>query len=306
MRTFSSSASASSQIGFIGLGNMGSHMANNLLQKGHEVMVFDIDSSSVQKLVESGASAGSDPSDIAMQCETIVTMLPSNPHVKSVYMEDEKSLLPYVGTGALCIDASTIDPSVSQQVANECDDHGVAFVDAPVSGGVGGAEQGTLTFMVGGTSENFERAKPVLECMGKNIVHCGDVGMGEAAKICNNMLLAVSMIGTAEVMHLGEKLGMDPKVLAGIINTSSGRCWSSDTYNPTPGVIEGVPASNNYDGGFGVSLMRKDIGLAADAAKNVGAPVALGTQAHELYRLMEQHGFGKKDFSSIYKFLKGN
>lgn len=208
VRNYHSTASASAQIGFVGLGNMGSHMATNLLQKGHEVTVFDIDSSSIEKLVKSGASTASDPSDIAMQCETIITMLPSNPHVKSVYIDAEKSLLPYVSTGSLCIDASTIDPAVSQEVAKECEDHGVAFVDAPVSGGVGGAEQGTLTFMVGGSTENFQRAKPILECMGKNIVHCGDVGMGEAVKICNNMLLAVSMIGTAEAMNLGVKLGM--------------------------------------------------------------------------------------------------
>lgn len=205
------------------------------------------------------------------------------------------------------IDSSTVNPAVSKQVWERAKAKNAAFVDAPVSGGVNGAKAGTLTFMVGGTLEDFEKAKPFLQSMGKNIVHCGGVGTGEVAKICNNLVLAISMIGVSEAMNLGIKMGMDRNVLAGIMNTSTARCWSSDSYNPAPGVLPNVPASNEYKGGFGASLMLKDLGLALDAAKDVGAPVPLGSASHALYQtLCQQEGeLSKKDFSVVYKFLGG-
>ncbi|CAG0882340.1 unnamed protein product [Darwinula stevensoni] len=210
-----------------------------------------------------------------------------------------------VKPGTLLIDSSTIDPGTAKMVAAEAEKKGAMYMDAPVSGGVNAAKAATLTFMVGAKSKGeFEAAKILLSSMGKNIVHCGDVGMGQAAKICNNMLLAISMIGTAETMNLGIRLGLDAKLLASILNSSSGRCWSSEVYNPVPGILENVPSSKDYEGGFGAALMTKDLGLAATAANSTHTPIPLGSLAHQIYRLMLGAGFGGKDFSSVYKFLQ--
>lgn len=205
--------------------------------------------------------------------------------------------------GTLLVDCSTIDPNVAAEVAKSASEKGFSMVDAPVSGGVGGAEAATLTFMVGGEEAAFEAARAYLRHMGKNIVHCGPASTGQVAKVCNNLILGISMAAVAEAMNLGVRLGADPKVLASIINTSSGRCWSSDTYNPVPGVMDNVPASRGYTGGFGVALMRKDLGLALDAAKAVDAPLPTGGLAHTLYSVMTNKGYGKRDFSSIFEFL---
>jgi 3-hydroxyisobutyrate dehydrogenase len=235
--------------------------------------------------------------------EAVITMLPSSPHVRNVY-SFEAGVLAGAKAGTLLIDCSTIDPMVAREVAFDAAAKGLTMIDAPVSGGVGGAEAGTLTFMVGGDTKNFDLAKPILQSMGKNIVYCGSSGNGQVAKICNNMMLAIEMIATSEGMSLAAKLGMDPRIFAGIVNTSSGRCWSSDTYNPYPGVLENVPAARGYSGGFGADLMLKDLTLVTDAAKFAKHPVVLGAAAQQLYQMHSANGNGGLDFSSIIKLYK--
>ena len=291
------------KIGFIGLGHMGAPMARNLLKAGHALAVFDVAAANVQAMVSLGAQAASSAKQAASKAELVITMLPSSPHVKSVYSGAE-GVLAGVARGTTLIDSSTIDPHTAREVAAWAEAQGNPMADAPVSGGTGGAEAGTLTFMVGGSAEIFERIAPVLRQMGKNIVHCGAAGTGQVAKICNNMILGISMIGVAEAMNLGASLGIDPKVLAGIINTSSGRCWSSDTYNPYPGVMDNVPASRGYSGGFGTDLMLKDLTLATDAAKQSKQPVMLGALAQQLYQTLSAQGAGALDFSSIINLYK--
>jgi 3-hydroxyisobutyrate dehydrogenase len=291
------------KIAFIGLGHMGAPMARNLIKAGHTLCVFDIVKTNVEALTARGASAAQSPRDCAAQGELVITMLPSSPHVKAVYLGSD-GLMAGVKTGTTLVDCSTIDPHTAREVASQCVERGNPMADAPVSGGTGGAEAGTLTFMVGGTQPVFEQIEPVLKNMGKNIVHCGPSGTGQVAKICNNMLLGITMIGVAEAMNLGASLGIDPKVLAGIINTSSGRCWSSDTYNPYPGVMENVPAARGYTGGFGADLMLKDLGLAADAARQSKQSVVLGGAAQQLYQMFSAQGFGGKDFSAIINMYR--
>ena len=293
-------------IGFLGLGNMGGPMAHNLLKAGHQLTVFDLSAAAVDDLVKAGASAASDVASLAAsKVEVIITMLPAAQHVKGVYL-GENGLLSKVARGVLLIDSSTIDPMSAREVASAAAAQGNPMIDAPVSGGTGGASAGTLTFMVGGAEADFNTALPILQAMGKNIVHCGDSGNGQVAKVANNMLLAITMIGTAEAMNLGVSLGMDAKTLAGIINTSSGRCWSSDTYNPYPGVMDGVPSSRGYSGGFGTDLMLKDLGLASDAAKQARQPVILGGLAQQLYQTFSSQGHGQLDFSAIIKLYQGD
>ncbi len=286
-------------IGFIGLGNMGAPMAHNLLKAGHQLSVFDLNAAAVENLVGAGALPVDSPTAIAQgNAELIITMLPAAPHVKSVYL-GENGLIASSRAGVMLIDCSTIDPHSAREVAKAAAEHGNPMLDAPVSGGTGGAAAGTLTFMVGGSDADFDRAQPILAAMGKNIVHCGAAGNGQVAKVANNMLLGISMIGVAEAMALGVALGMDAKTLAGVINTSSGRCWSSDTYNPFPGVLENAPASRGYSGGFGSDLMLKDLGLATEAAKQVRQPVILGALAQQLYQSFSAQGHGSLDFSAI-------
>ena len=286
-------------IGFIGLGNMGAPMAHNLLKAGHQLSVFDLNAAAVENLVNAGALPVDSPTAIAQgNAELIITMLPAAPHVKSVYL-GENGLIASSRAGVMLIDCSTIDPHSAREVAMAAAEHGNPMLDAPVSGGTGGAAAGTLTFMVGGSDADFDRAQPILAAMGKNIVHCGAAGNGQVAKVANNMLLGISMIGVAEAMALGVALGMDAKTLAGVINTSSGRCWSSDTYNPFPGVLDNVPASRGYSGGFGSDLMLKDLGLATEAAKQVRQPVILGALAQQLYQSFSAQGHGGLDFSAI-------
>jgi len=291
------------KIAFIGLGNMGGPMARNLVKAGHALNVFDVVQRNVDALTAVGATAAASAQQAAAQAELVVTMLPSSPHVKSVYL-GEGGVLAGVAAGIPLIDSSTIDPHTAREVAAAAAKHGNPMADAPVSGGTGGAEAGTLTFMVGAETALFEKIRPILANMGKNIAHCGGAGTGQVAKICNNMLLGISMIGVAEAMNLGASLGIDPKVLAGIINTSSGRCWSSDTYNPYPGVMENVPAARGYTGGFGSDLMLKDLGLATDAAKQAKQSVAMGALAQQLYQLWSAQGGGAHDFSAIINLLK--
>ncbi len=291
------------KIGFIGLGNMGNPMARNLMKAGHTLKVFDVMPGLLEKMAGLGATPALSAQACAQDVEVLITMLPSSPHVRSVYL-GETGVLKDVAKTTLLIDSSTIDPQTARDVAGEASKLGVSMVDAPVSGGTGGAEAGTLTFMVGATAEEFDRAKVVLTAMGKNIFHCGGEGTGQVAKICNNMMLAIEMIATAEGMALATSLGMDAKVFANIVNTSSGRCWSSDTYNPYPGVFDNVPAARGYAGGFGSDLMLKDLTLVTEAAKSAKQPVLLAAAAQQLYQMHSVNGNGALDFSSIIKLYK--
>jgi len=286
------------KIAFIGLGNMGAPMARNLLKAGHHLHLFDLNTSILNELAALGGRISESPKHAAQGVELVITMLPAASHVRSVYL-DEDGVLAGIGSGVPAVDCSTIDPQTIRDVAAVAARQGVMLGDAPVSGGTGGAQAGTLTFMVGASDENFEILKPVLAKMGKNIVHCGDIGTGQIAKICNNLLLGISMIGVAEAMALGDSLGIDTEVLAKIINTSTGRCWSSEMYNPWPGIVETAPASRGYTGGFGAELMLKDLGLATEAARIAHQPVILGAVAQQLYQAMSLRGEGGKDFSAI-------
>ncbi|PKH16462.1 3-hydroxyisobutyrate dehydrogenase [Pseudomonas fluorescens] len=294
------------KIAFIGLGNMGAPMARNLIKAGHALNLFDLNQTVLKELAELGGTISSSPRDAAKDAELVITMLPAALHVRSVWL-NEDGVLAGIAKGVPAVDCSTIDPQTIRDVAVAAAKQGVAVADAPVSGGTGGAQAGTLTFMVGANPELFATLQPVLAQMGRNIVHCGDVGTGQIAKICNNLLLGISMVGVSEAMALGDALGIDTQVLAGIINSSTGRCWSSDTYNPWPGVIETAPSSRGYTGGFGADLMLKDLGLATEAARQAHQPVILGAVAQQLYQSMSQRGEGGKDFSAIinsYRKLK--
>jgi len=283
---------------------MGNPMCRNLLKHGHALKVYDVFADRVKALVAEGCAAGTSAIDCTREMDVVITMLPSSPHVRSVYGGDY-GVLAGAAPGTLLIDSSTIDPLTAREIAMDAKAKGCPMVDAPVSGGVAGAEAATLTFMVGGEARDFEAAKPILQCMGKNIVHCGGIGNGQVAKICNNLMLAIEMIGTSEGMTLAARLGMDPKVFAQIVNTSSGRCWSSDTYNPYPGVLANVPSARDFTGGFGAELMLKDLTLVTDAARAAKHPVLLGALAQQIYQMHSRDGHGDKDFSSIIlQYLK--
>ena len=285
-------------IAFIGLGNMGAPMARNLLKAGHSLNLFDLNQSILAELAALGGHISTSPREAAQGTELVITMLPAAAHVRSVWL-GEDGVLAGIGAGVPAVDCSTIDPQTARDVAAAAAKQGVQMADAPVSGGTGGAQAGTLTFMVGAPQALFDTLHPVLEQMGRNIVHCGDVGTGQVAKICNNLLLGISMVGVSEAMALGAALGIDSEVLAGVINSSTGRCWSSEVYNPWPGIVETAPASRGYTGGFGAELMLKDLGLATEAARQAHQPVVMGAVAQQLYQAMSLRGEGGKDFSDI-------
>jgi 3-hydroxyisobutyrate dehydrogenase len=293
---------------------MGLRMAKNLTRKQIPVVVFDprpepihaLEAEFGKNLVTSASSASG---VLVSGVEAVVTMLPGPKHVLETYLGGSGSLLAELKKQSmkdvLFVDASTIDPTTARTVQAELVTAGSKFIDAPVSGGVKGAEEGTLTFMVGADSQElFDRASLLLKLMGKNIVYCGGPGNGQVAKVANNLALGIQMIGISEAMNLGIQLGMDPKILAGIFNTSTARCWSSDTYNPVPGIMPNVPSSRGYTGGFGVDLMAKDLGLAIAAANAVKAPLPLGAQAHQFYNSMSNHGYGTNDFSAAFDYLQ--
>jgi 3-hydroxyisobutyrate dehydrogenase len=288
-------------IAFIGLGNMGAPMASNLVKAGHSVTVFDLVESAMQALESEGASRGESAEACARGAEVIISMLPAGAHVKGLYLgrDDSPGLLDALDGKPLLIDASTISPEDARSVAAAAAERGLSYLDAPVSGGVGGAKAGTLTFIVGGDAAGFDKAKPVLEAMGKNIFHAGDSGAGQVAKICNNMLLGILMSGTAEALALGVKNGMDPAVLSEIMKQSSGGNWALNVYNPWPGVMEGSAASRDYQGGFLTDLMAKDLGLAWELALGSKSTVPMGSQARNLFALHSAQGNGGLDFSSI-------
>jgi len=291
------------KITFIGLGNMGGPMASNLVKAGHEVTVFDLSKDAVSALVSEGAKTADTAHEAANGADCVITMLPAGQHVEAVYLGDD-GLLAKLPAGTLVIDSSTIAPETARGVAEVARAKDIPFLDAPVSGGVGGAKAGTLTFICGGSEEAFNKAKPILEAMGKNIFHAGDHGSGQVAKICNNMLLAILMSGTSEALALGVKNGLDPAVLSEIMKQSSGGNWALNVYNPWPGVMEGVPASRNYEGGFLVNLMTKDLGLAFDNAVKNQASIPMGSLARNLFQLHAGQGNGSLDFSSIQRLYK--
>lgn len=287
-------------IAFIGLGNMGAPMAENLLKAGYALSVYDLSEEATQRLQQSGARVAASPKDAASNAQVVISMLPAGTHVHSVYLGDEGSegLLAQLPKGTLVIDSSTIAAADARTVAEAASKLGIDFLDAPVSGGTGGAIAGSLTFIVGGSEEGFAKAKPILGVMGNNIFHAGEHGAGQVAKICNNMLLGILMAGTAEAINLGVKNGLDPKVLSDIMLQSSGRNWTLEVYNPYPQVMENVPSSNGYQGGFMSKLMQKDLNLAMQTAKNINVDTPMGARATELY---DAHAVenGDKDFSSI-------
>jgi 3-hydroxyisobutyrate dehydrogenase len=290
-------------IGFIGLGNMGGPMARNLLKAGHALTVFDVAPASVAALREAGARAAASAGEAAAGADIVITMLPAGPHVRSVYL-DAGGVLARAASSALLIDSSTIDVETARAVAQIAADKGLAMLDAPVSGGVGGAEAGTLTFMVGGTEAAFARAQPALGAMGKTIVHAGPSGNGQVAKLCNNMLLAISMIGTCEAFGLAAKLGLDAQTLFAIASKSTSQCWAMTGYCPVPGPVPSSPANRGYAAGFTGAMMLKDLKLAQQAAIGAGAATPLGAEAAALFGLHVQHGGGPRDFSGIFEFLQ--
>ncbi len=289
------------KIAFIGLGNMGGPMAANLAKAQHQVTAFDLSSSAVDAAVEKGARKAASAAEAVKGAEVIVTMLPAGKHVREVY---EKDVLPNVAKGALLIDCSTIDVDSARHVGALAEKAGLEMVDAPVSGGVGGATAGTLTFMVGGGDAAFAKAKPILEKMGKNIVHAGASGNGQAAKICNNMILGISMIAVSEGFMLAKRLGLDAQKLFDVASTSSGQCWALTTYCPVPGPVPTSPANNGYKPGFAASLMVKDLTLAQDAANAAGAATPLGKHAQEIYKAFDAAGNGGVDFSGIIQHVR--
>jgi len=290
-------------IAFIGVGNMGGPMARNLLKAGHTVTVFDLNIGAVEQVMQAGAARADSANEAAANADCVITMLPAGHHVRMVYLDD--GILAHAKKGALLIDCSTIDVDSAKAVHVNAEKAGFQFVDAPVSGGTGGAEAGTLTFMCGGLEDSFARARPILEQMGKRVVLAGGPGAGQAAKICNNMLLAISMIGTCEAFVLAEKLGLDPQKLFEIASTSSGQCWSLTTYCPVPGPVPTSPANRGYQGGFAAALMLKDLKLSQSAAQSSGAPTPLGAEATQLYALFAAQGRETLDFSGIIKMLRG-
>ena len=291
------------QIAFIGLGNMGGPMAINLHKAGHSVKAFDLSADALAKVKAEGVQIAASAQDAVQGAEAIVTMLPASQHVEGLFLGNG-NLLASIAKGTLVIDSSTIAAATSQKVAKAAEAAGIDFIDAPVSGGTGGAIAGTLTFMVGGSTAQLERARPLLEKMGANIFHAGAVGAGQTAKICNNMLLGILMVGTSEAIALGVANGLDPKVLSEIMRRSSGGNWALEKYNPYPGVHENAPASKGYAGGFGTDLMLKDLGLSQENATAVKASTPLGGMARAIYAAHSIAGHGGEDFSSVIKMLQ--
>ncbi|MFT3815060.1 MAG: 3-hydroxyisobutyrate dehydrogenase [Acidovorax sp.] len=290
------------KVAFIGLGNMGGPMALNLHKAGHAVTAFDLSADALARARAEGITTAASAQDAVQGAEAVITMLPASQHVEALYLTHR--LLNHIARGTLVIDSSTIAAATSQKVAQAAEAAGISFIDAPVSGGTGGAVAGTLTFMVGGSAEHLDRARPLLEKMGTNLFHAGPVGAGQTAKICNNMLLGILMIGTSEAITLGVANGLDPKVLSEIMRRSSGGNWALEKYNPCPGVHENAPASKGYAGGFGTELMLKDLGLAQDNATAVKASTPLGGLARSIYAAHSLAGHGGEDFSSVIKMLQ--
>jgi len=292
-------------IGFIGLGNMGLPMAQNLVKAGHAVKGFDIQSFAIEKLAAAGGKAASSIADACSGADAVVTMLPAGDQVRASYLGDA-GVISNAKAGAVLIDSSTIDVETARAVAKSAGEKGLAMLDAPVSGGVGGAQAATLTFMVGGADDAFARAKPILDAMGKTVVHAGGSGNGQAAKICNNMILGISMIAVSEGFLLAEKLGLDAQKLFDISSKSSGQCWSLTNYCPVPGPVPSSPANRDYQAGFTAAMMLKDLKLAQEAARSSAAVTPLGAGAAALYGQYVGEGKAAEDFSGIIRYLRGH
>jgi 3-hydroxyisobutyrate dehydrogenase len=292
-------------IGFIGLGNMGLPMAHNLVKAGHAVRGFDLQSAPVERFAAVGGESAASIADACRSADVVVTMLPAGEQVRDSYLDDA-GVIAHAKPAALLIDSSTIDVATARVVSDAAAQQGLAMLDAPVSGGVGGAQAGTLTFMVGGTEEAFVRARPILDAMGKTIVHAGGSGNGQAAKICNNMILGVSMIAVAEAFLLAERLGLDAQKLFDISSKSSGQCWSMTSYCPVPGPVPSSPANRDFQAGFTAAMMLKDLKLAQEAARSSGAATPLGAGAAALYAQYVEQGKAAEDFSGIIRYLRGN
>ncbi|TCL71149.1 3-hydroxyisobutyrate dehydrogenase [Rhizobium sp. BK251] len=288
------------RIAFIGLGNMGGPMAANLVKAGNDVTGFDLAAPILKAAEATGVKPASHLSQAVGEAEVVVTMLPQGKHVITAWAD----IMASVASGALIIDCSTIDVESARKAHEMAKTAGCLSLDAPVSGGVGGASAGTLTFMAGGSVESFAKAKPILEAMGRKIVHCGDAGAGQAAKICNNMILGISMIGVCEAFVLAEKLGLSHQALFDVASTSSGQCWSINTYCPVPGPVPTSPANTGYKPGFAAALMLKDLRLSQEAALASGASTPLGAEAAQLYALFEKQGNGGRDFSAIIEMFR--
>ncbi len=292
------------KIGFIGIGNMGGPMARNLIAAGHQVAVFDLSPDAIAALVDAGATAAGSPVDAASGVDAVISMLPAGRHVREVYCGDG-GIIAAAGAGALLIDCSTIDVVSARAVAEEASKRGLFVLDAPVSGGVAGAEAAALTFMVGGDAAAFARAEPILSTMGKKIVHAGASGNGQVAKICNNMILGVSMIALGEAFTLGEKLGLEPQTLFDISSNASGSCWAMLNHLPVPGIVETAAANRDFKPGFAVDMMLKDLRLAQQAAQDVGAATPMGAEAAALFGMFSNAGNGGLDYSAIVKMIAG-
>ena len=288
------------KIAFIGLGHMGGGMAPNLARAGHEVRAFDLVPEAVEKAVAAGCSAASSTAEAVKDADVVITMLPAAKHVRAIF---ENDIAPNAKPGTLLIDCSTIDVTSAREVGEAMKARGFDFVDAPVSGGIAGAAAGTLALMVGGTDEQFDRAKPFLEPMAKAVIHAGQLGAGQAAKICNNMILGATMVATCEGFAMAKRLGLDLQTFFDISSKASGQSWSMTSYAPVPGVGPDTPADHDYEGGFAAALMLKDLKLAEDAAKSVGAYTPMGGEAEDLYQRFVDRGGGNKDFSGIIKMI---
>jgi len=292
------------RIGFVGLGNMGLPMAQNLLKAGHQVEGVDVNAAAVAKLVVAGGAGVETAKTAAARADVVITMLPSGKEVREVYL-GLSGIIENANAGTLLIDCSTIDVETARAVAGAAEQKGLLMLDAPVSGGVGGASAATLTFMVGGSAQAFTRAESILQKMGKTIVHAGGAGNGQAAKICNNMILGVSMIAVSEAFVLAEKLGLDHQKLFDISSKSSGQCWSMTTYCPVPGPVPTSPANRDYQAGFTAAMMLKDLKLSQEAAKAAGAKTQLGADAARIYSAYVESGEAGRDFSGIIRFVRG-
>lgn len=292
-------------IGFVGLGHMGHPMAKNLVKAGFALAVYDVVPKAIDALVSEGAKAAASLAEVAQNADVVITMLQNGKQVKEVCLQ-ENGIFANAKKDLLFIDSSSIEISICRELHTIAKSKSIAMVDAPVSGGVAGAETGGLTFMVGGSEADFNRANPILEKMGKKIIHAGADGLGQAAKICNNLILAISMIGTCEGFVLGEKLGLDPKKFFEISSSASGQCWSMTSYCPIPGIIEKAPSNNNYQPGFMAKMMLKDLRLAQDASEQIKSAIPLGAEAAELFAMFVNQGFGEMDFSGIVNMIKGD
>jgi 3-hydroxyisobutyrate dehydrogenase len=291
------------KVGFVGTGTMGQPMLANLVKKGFAVVAFDV----VPKALDAAKALGAEPAGsagaAAANCDLVITMLPSSANVEAVYL-GSGGIAESAPQGRLCVDMSTIDPGTSQRVAARLEERGLRFLDAPVSGGIGGAAAGTLAIMVGGNAGDLEEARPALAAMGANIIHVGAVGAGEVAKLCNNLISGSALIAVAEAFRIGEAFGVDPQILTNVIAKSSGATWVMEHMHPVPGLVESAASSRQYAPGFMTDLMAKDLGLAVSAAREKRVPLAVAPAAQQLYRMASSHGLGREDFSSVYKFLK--